>query len=262
MSEFPIFYRGSAEKSWYERRAAGEKWFTYRLTQPSSHGETIAGILKAIRCRCECEDVNSYVTRVVEFTTKSWTDVEKNTFHTELRDAKWKLDWPIQTSLPPRDIPSWMIEPTIGFGYGTFGKGGPYLSLSLDLGIPLDRTGKWQLLLGAQGRFFPGLTPDERNAYLLGLKVGFLRGPTLGHRGWQAGAFAEIGKGRLVSGGEPEKGGYAGGGLSLRYTPGLEKDTSLIPYIGVDIGGGAQFDTSKPELRKLFFVGLTAGIEF
>jgi hypothetical protein len=36
----------------------------------------------------------------------------------------------------------------------------------------------------------------------------------------------------------------------------------LIPFIGVDIGGGAMFDTSKPVLRKLFFVGLTAGIEF
>jgi hypothetical protein len=262
MSEFPVFFRARANKSWHDRRIEMDHWFKRKLTQPSRHGERITGILKAIRCRCECVDVNAYLQRLVEFTTTSWTEVEKNTFHEELRDPKWKLDWPIQTPLPPRDIPSWMIEPTIGFGYGTFGKGGPYLSLSLDLGIPLDRTGKWQLLLGAQGRFFPGLTPDERNAYLLGLKVGFLRGPTLGYRGWQAGAFAEIGKGRLVSGAETEKGGYAGGGLSLRYTPGLEKEPTLIPFIGVDIGGGAMFDTSKPVLRKLFFVGLTAGIEF
>ena len=262
MSEFPVFFRAYASKSWHDRRVEMNQWFSRNITQPSRHGQRISGILKAIRCRCECRDVNAYLERLVEFTTKSWTEVEKNTFHEELRDPKWKLDWPIQTPPPPRDIPSWMIEPTIGFGYGTFGKGGPYLSLSLDLGIPLNGTGKWQLLLGAQGRFFPGLTPDERNAYLLGLKVGFLRGPTLGYRGWQAGVFAEIGKGRLVSGGETEKGGYAGGGLSLRYTPGLEKESALIPFIGVDIGGGAMFDTSKPVLRKLFFVGLTAGIEF
>jgi hypothetical protein len=262
MSEFPIFYRGSAEKPWHERRAASEKWFTYRLTQPSSHGETIAGILKALRCRCECVDVNAYIERVVDFTTASWTEAEKNTFHTELRSPKWKLDWPIQTPLPPRDIPSWMVMPTIGLGYGSLGGGGPYLGLSLDVGIPLDRLGKWQLLLGGQARLLPGLAPDERHAYLLGLKAGFLKGPALGATGFQYGAYAEIGKVWFQSGGETEKGGYAGGGLSLRYTPGLDKDTPLIPFIGVDIGGGARFDASKPELRKLFFVGLTFGVEF
>jgi hypothetical protein len=262
MSEFPVFYRASADKSWRERRTEADTWFTYKLTQPSEHGETIAGILKAIRCRCECEDVDAYVKRVAEFTTASWTEVEKNTFHTELRNPKWKLDWPIHTPLPPRDIPSWMVTPTIGLGYGSVGTGGPYLSLSLDVGIPIDRLGKWQLLVGGQARLFPGLTPDERNAYLLGLKVGFLKGPALGAKGLQYGAFAEIGTGWFQSGGETEKGGYAGGGLSLRYSPGLDKDTPLIPFVGVDLGGGARFDAGKPELRRVFFLGLTFGAEF
>ena len=92
-----------------------DKWFKRKLTQPSEHGERIAGILKAIRCRCECQDVNAYLNRLVEFTTKSWTEVEKNTFHEELRDPKWKLDWPIQTPLPPRDLPSLFLTPSVSF---------------------------------------------------------------------------------------------------------------------------------------------------
>ena len=91
----------------------------------------------------------------MDFTTESWTDLEKNTFHSELRDPKWKLDWPIQTPLPPRDIPSLFLTPSVSFGYGYLGRGDFALGLSLDAGIPLDRLGKWRLLLGGQARFLP-----------------------------------------------------------------------------------------------------------
>ena len=89
MSEFPVFFQSHASNSWKERRIEMDQWFKRKVTQPSRHGERIAGILKAIRCRCECEDVNAYIKSVVDFTTKSWTDVERNTFHEELRDPSF-----------------------------------------------------------------------------------------------------------------------------------------------------------------------------
>jgi Domain of unknown function (DUF4157) len=259
MSEFPVVFQAQANKSWHDRRVAMDSWFKYKITQPSKHGETIAGILKAIRCRCECQDVNAYLEKLVEFTTKSWTDVEKNTFHTELRDPKWKLDWPIQTPLPPRDIPSWLLTPSLSLGYGYLGRAGLAANLSLDAGIPLDRLGKWRLLLGAQARILPQLSVDDQLVYTLGLKVGFLHGSKLGSRGVQFGAFGEFGKGSFQSGTATEGRTYAAGGFSLRYTPGLEAGRSLIPFIGIDVAGGLRIDTAKPEL---FFAGVTFGGEY
>jgi hypothetical protein len=262
MSEFPAFFRAHADKSWKERRVEMDNWFNHKITQPSRHGERIAGILKAIRCRCECEDVNAYVKSVVDFTTKSWTDVERNTFHEELRDPKWKLDWPIQTPPPPRDIPSLLVGGTVSLGYGYLGRAGFAASLSLDAGIPLDRLGKWRLLLGAQARVLPELTPDEQLVYTLGLKFGFLRGPKLGSRGVQFGAFGEIGKGLFQSATGTEGGTYAGGGISLRYSPGLQAERSLMPFIGIDVAGGARIDLDNPKMQKLFFAGLSFGGDF
>lgn len=265
MSEFPVRYRSSAKKPWHERRADLNAWFRRQITQPRKHGEAIAGILKAIRCRCECVDVDAYVKKTVEFTTGSWTEDEKNTFHTELRSPNWKLDWPIETTLPPRDIPAWMLTPSFQLGYGSFGGGGGLVGLGLDVGIPLDRLGKWQLLLGAQGRVISGLGDELRTTYLYGLKVGFLRGPALGTSGLQFGAFGEIGGGRFTSplgGPKKEEGGaYAGGGLSLRYSPGLD-ERGLIPFVGLEVGVGARIDTTKPEVQKLFFTGLSFGVQW
>ena len=259
MSEFPVFFRAQAHKSWHDRRVEMDSWFNRKVTQPSRHGERISGILKAIRCRCECQDVNAYLERLVDFTTESWTDVERNIFHEELRDPKWKLDWPIKTQPPPRDLPSLLVGGTVSLGYGYLGRAGFAASLSLDAGIPLDRLGKWRLLLGAQARVLPELTPDEQLVYTLGLKFGFLRGPKLGSRGVQFGAFGEIGKGSFQSGTATEKGAYAAGGFSLRYSPGLQPDRSMIPFISIDVTGGVRIDTAKPEL---FFAGVTFGGDF
>ena len=262
MSEFPVVFQAQANKSWHDRRVEMDRWFKNNITQPSKHGETIAGILKAIRCRCECQDVNAYLERLVEFTTKSWTEVEKNTFHEELRDPKWKLDWPIKTPPPPRDLPSLLVTPSLSVGYGHLGRGGLALSFSLDAGIPVDRLGKWRLLLGAQARILPQLTVDDQFVYTLGLKAGFLRGVVPGSSGLQYGAFGEIGKGSFQAGTSTEKGTYAAGGFSLRYSPGLRPDSSLTPFVGIDVVGGVHIDASKPETSKLFFAGFTVGVEY
>ena len=74
--------------------------------------------------------------------------------------------------------------------------------------------------------------------------------------------FGEFGKGAFQSGTTKETGLYAGGGLSLRYSGGLEKEHSLNIFIGLDIAAGARIDTSKPETQKLFFTGFTIGAEY
>lgn len=262
MSEFPVIYRASAGKSWSARRSALDTWFENKITKPSTHGERIAGILKALRCRCECEDVNAYVKRAVEFTTASWTIEEKQVFHTELRDPKWRLDWPIETTVPPRDVPWFLLTPSLQIGYGYLGSSGVSLGFGLDVGVPVDRLGKWQLLVGAQGRIISGLTGESRTAYLLGLKVGFLKGPALGSSGWQYGAVGEIGKGSFESIGKKEEGAYAGAGLTARYSAGLVGLGSIMPFVGVDVLGGARIDTTKPDVQKLFSAGLMIGGEF
>jgi hypothetical protein len=262
MSEFPIKYRATAEKSWSARRTALGNWFQYKLTQPSKHGETVAGILKAIRCRCECKDVNEYIRRVTDFTTADWKEDERNYFHSELRDAKWKLDWPIESGTPAREVPWLFATPSYQFGYGNLGSSGVSIGAGLDFGIPLDRLGEWQLLVGAQGRIISGLTGDTQLAYLLGLKVGFLKGPALGSGGWQYGAFGEIGGGSFTSGGQTESGKYAGGGVSLRYNPGLIGIGSLMPFAGAELFGGARIDVTDPQVQKIFSAGFVIGGEF
>ena len=41
MSEFPVFFRAHASKSWKERRVEMDQWFNRKITQPSRHGERI-----------------------------------------------------------------------------------------------------------------------------------------------------------------------------------------------------------------------------
>ena len=263
MSEFPVHYRALAKKSWTERRSGLEAWFKYKLTQPQRHGETIAGILKAIRCRCECDDVDAYIKSVVKFTTENWTEVERNTFHTELRNPRWKLDWPIETPLPPSDLPGYMLRPHLDIGYSRLGAGGISFDLGLDVGIPLDRLGKWQLLLGAQGRLLGGsLSTELESAYLLGLKFGFLKGPALGEKGLEFGLYGEAGGGSFQEGVKTERGTYAGGGISLAYRFGLSPGKDVIPFIGLEAAGGARIDWSKPAVQKWFVSGVTASFGF
>ncbi len=265
MSEFPIKYRASAEKSWYERRPALDSWFEYKLTQPSEMGETVAGIIKAIRCRCECDEVNGYIRRVADFTTADWKEEEKNYFHTELRKPKWKLNWPIETPQPqPPDIPSPLWTPSGSIGFGSLGAGGISYGLGLDLGIPVDRLGKWQLLVGAQGRAISDFGEEQRRAFLLGMKVGFLKGPALGQGGVQFGAYGEAGLGRFDSRlGPAETGTYAGGGVKLGYSPGIVSGLGpFMPFIGVDLFGGARIDETNPEVLKIFSTGVVIGGQF
>ena len=115
---------------------------------------------------------------------------------------------------------SWPLHVSIGYGY--LGRGGFAASLSLDAGIPLGSAGQMAASPRRSGACPATDDVDDQFVYTLGLKFGFLRGPKLGSRGVQFGAFGEIGKGSFQSGTTTEGGIYAGGGFSLRYSPGLQ----------------------------------------
>ncbi len=68
-----------------------------------------------MRCKCDCDPVNSYINRIFTFATQGWNKYEMWIFNTKLRDPKWKktnpdrkLDWPVKPpdSVPADELPS------------------------------------------------------------------------------------------------------------------------------------------------------------
>jgi hypothetical protein len=94
MSEFPIAFRaipagaGASDPS----RTRLANWFNFKITNPM---ESVGGALKAMRCRCECSDVDRFVIDTFDFVSGSWTTAEKNAFNDELRRDVWGLKWPL-----------------------------------------------------------------------------------------------------------------------------------------------------------------------
>jgi hypothetical protein len=91
---FFVVYRRSWRKPGNERRADLDRYFNWAVPiRP--HGETIAGIVRLVRCQCDCADADFYIRKAVEFATQGWNSAELSVFHTELSDAKYGLRWPI-----------------------------------------------------------------------------------------------------------------------------------------------------------------------
>jgi hypothetical protein len=94
MSEFPAVFRAipSGAAAADPARVRLDNWFSSVITNPS---ESIRGILKSMRCRCDCAAVDAWVRDTFDFVTSSWTPAEKTAFNTELRKAVWGLTWPL-----------------------------------------------------------------------------------------------------------------------------------------------------------------------
>ena len=82
-----------------------EAWFKYHLSNGS---EDVTGILKSMRCKCECADVDKYIKQVVAFAQAGWNSYEKSVYHTEMKKPEHKLDWPVDppASVDVNDLPS------------------------------------------------------------------------------------------------------------------------------------------------------------
>jgi hypothetical protein len=94
MSEFPIVFNavpvGAGAGDPAKKRL--DDWFDFAITNT---GESFRGILKALRCRCSCSDVDAYVKETFDFVTASWTSAQKDALNAELRKPLWALSWPL-----------------------------------------------------------------------------------------------------------------------------------------------------------------------
>ena len=108
-SEFKIVRKRLLAKPEKQRKQELDAWFKFWI---SSQGESISGTVKAVRCACECTDADEYIKKTVGFVTASWNTYELHTFHSKLRQPKWKLNWPIQppSAIDVNDLPSAEIE--------------------------------------------------------------------------------------------------------------------------------------------------------
>lgn len=94
MSEFPVTFRaipvGAAAGD--PARVRLDNWFHSAITNPS---ESIRGILKKLRCTCNCTQVDAWVADTFNFVASSWAADERTAFHDELRKPAWALNWPL-----------------------------------------------------------------------------------------------------------------------------------------------------------------------
>lgn len=100
LSEFPVVFRAVPVTPGPARtHALGRlnNWFNHSITNPH---ESLSGTLKAMRCTCDCPEVNAHIQDVFNFVTSTWSVAEKNAFNTELRRPVWNvpsidLRWPL-----------------------------------------------------------------------------------------------------------------------------------------------------------------------
>lgn len=95
LSEMRVFYREALTRPEAKRFDRFNGMLDYWINNPS---ESISGIVKHLRCKCECADADHYITKTVESvqTAQKWDAPEAFHIHAALSDAKWKLNWPIK----------------------------------------------------------------------------------------------------------------------------------------------------------------------
>jgi hypothetical protein len=106
---FLVVYRRSWRKPPEARRADLDDYFRWSVPI-RRRSETIAGIVRFIRCQCECIDADAHIIRTVEFATQGWNSAELSVFHSELSDPKYGLRWPIK---PPAAVSVEDLPPAI-----------------------------------------------------------------------------------------------------------------------------------------------------
>ncbi len=99
-SEFPLVIRAVPAAPGPARTNAMQRlnnWFSDAITNPD---ESLAGTLKAMRCTCNCAEVNAHIRDIFNFVSSSWSVPERTAFNTELRRPVWNvspidLNWPL-----------------------------------------------------------------------------------------------------------------------------------------------------------------------
>jgi hypothetical protein len=112
LSEMHVYYRDALAqpskgrfKRFYER-------FDFWVKNGS---EDISGIVKELRCKCECADADYFITKTAESVAanQKWDSNESSMIHTELRQPKWALKWPVAPpgAVDVKDLPAVAAAP-------------------------------------------------------------------------------------------------------------------------------------------------------
>jgi Domain of unknown function (DUF4157) len=99
LSEMHVFYRDALARPAKDRFKQFYQMFDFWVKNGS---EDISGIVKDLRCKCECSDADYYITKTSESVSSNqkWDTNELFMIHSELRNPKWgfKPQWPV---VPP-----------------------------------------------------------------------------------------------------------------------------------------------------------------
>lgn len=135
------------------------------------------------------------------------------------------------------------LNVTFGGGYASFPTGGgPYLDLGFETGIPTSRRRDWEGIVGAHARLLTDSTYPQREAFLLGVRLGIERRWGGSGHGLALGTFGELGGGAFNLGGEggAQYAGYAEAGGYLQYRAPLRAD---YPSLRLEGAAGTRLDT-------------------
>jgi hypothetical protein len=105
MSEFPVVLHRLQVLPHDKQAARLADWFQYHLNNTK---EDVTGTLKALRCKCDCVDVDNYIKQVVAFAQAGWNSYEKSTYHKEMKQPAYNLSWPVDPppAIDVHDLPS------------------------------------------------------------------------------------------------------------------------------------------------------------
>jgi Domain of unknown function (DUF4157) len=138
-------------------------------------------------------------------------------------------------------IPDFRVSLELGYA-NLSGSGGGYYGLGLAIGVPLDRLREWNLLLGVHGSLLGSLDRPQRQAFLIGARLGLERTATPSAGGFQIGGFGELGYSRSsVVGSQESKAPYGEIGLRVGYA----FSPSLPLSLGVEGAAGTQFGAGR-----------------
>ncbi|MEX6688155.1 DUF4157 domain-containing protein [Danxiaibacter flavus] len=100
LSEMHVFYRAALAKPGKDRFKEFYNMFNYWVKNGS---EDISGIVKDLRCKCDCADADHFIKKTVESvsTSQKWDTNEADMIHRELKTPKWNLKWPVD---PPSGV--------------------------------------------------------------------------------------------------------------------------------------------------------------
>jgi len=109
LSEMHVYYRAALARPEKNRFDQFFRMFDFWVKNGS---EDISGIVKDLRCKCDCSDADHYITKTAESVSSNqkWDTNELSMIHKELRDTKWGVDlkWPVAppAQVNPGDVPA------------------------------------------------------------------------------------------------------------------------------------------------------------